>query len=88
MPDDSALREKAREAIRSGKLPARLPVRTWGGRGVEIECTICGLYVMKDQMAIELQFSHDGATPGLDKFDLHFRCFAAWEFERVFGGAR
>jgi hypothetical protein len=40
-------------------------------------------------MAIEIQFSHDGARSGLDKFDVHVRCFAAWEFERVkLGGER
>ena len=44
---------------------------------------ICGLSVTKQQMGIEIQFSHDGATSGLDKFDLHVRCFAAWEFERA-----
>ncbi len=89
MPDESDLREKAREAIRSGKLPARQPDRTWGGPGVGIECIICGLPVTKQQMAIEIQFSHDGARPGLDKFDVHVRCFAAWEFERVkLGGER
>jgi hypothetical protein len=83
MPDEPILREKAREAIRSGKLPARQPDRTWGGLGVGVECAICVLPVAKDQMAIEIQFSHDGDSPGLDKFDTHVRCFAAWEFERV-----
>jgi hypothetical protein len=82
MPDEASLRESARAAIRSGKIPSRPPDRTWGGLGVEIECATCGLYVMKDQMAIEIQFSHNGATPELHKFELHVRCFAAWEFER------
>ena len=34
MPDEQILREKAREAVRSGKLPARRPDRTWGGPGL------------------------------------------------------
>ena len=25
----------------------------------------------------------NGANPGLDKFHVHVRCFAAWEFERT-----
>ena len=83
IPDESALRVQAREVTLSGKLPARQPDRTWGGLGVGIECVICGLSVTKQQMGIEIQFSHDGATPALDKFDLHVRCFAAWEFERA-----
>jgi hypothetical protein len=31
----------------------------------------------------EVQFVLDGAIPGLDKFPLHLRCFAAWEVERT-----
>jgi hypothetical protein len=30
----------------------------------------------------EIQFERDGDNPGLDKFHIHVRCFAAWEFER------
>jgi hypothetical protein len=82
MPDESVLREKARTAIRNGKLPARRPDRTWGGPGVGAPCAICGDPVRKDEMEFELQFAHDGVTPGLDKFHVHTRCFAAWEFER------
>jgi integrase len=40
MPDEAILREKARDAVRSGKLPARRPDRTWGGPGVGAPCTI------------------------------------------------
>ncbi len=35
-----------------------------------------------DQMEFEIQFTRDGDNPGLDKFHVHIRCFAAWEFER------
>jgi hypothetical protein len=89
MPDEPILREKARNAILSGKLPSRLPERTWGGPGAGVTCVICGEPVTTQQMAIEIQFSHDGGSLGLDKFDIHFRCFAAWELERVrLGGER
>jgi hypothetical protein len=87
MPDEPMLRQKAREAVRTGKLPARHPDRTWGGPGVGAPCTICELPVTKDQMELEIQFAHDGAVPGLDKFHVHVRCFAAWEFERKHAGA-
>ena len=83
MPDEPQLREKARAAVKNGKLPARPPDRTWGGAGIGAPCTVCGLPVTKDEKEIEVQFAHDGATPGLDKYTLHVRCFAAWEFERV-----
>ena len=82
MPDEAILREKAREAIRTRKLPSRPPDRTWGGPGVGAECTVCGKPVTKDEMEFEIQFAHDGSSPGLDEFHIHIRCFAAWEFER------
>jgi hypothetical protein len=82
MPDESMLREKARAVVQSGKLPARAPDRTWGGPGVGAACTVCERPVTKDEMEFEIQFEHDGSNPGLDKFHVHIRCFAAWEFER------
>ena len=85
MPDEPILRAKAREAIRTGKLPNRRPDRTWGGPGVGASCTICGEPVTKDQLEFEIQFARDGSVPELDKFHIHVRCFAAWEFERVGG---
>jgi hypothetical protein len=39
--------------------------------------------IPRHQMEYELQFRHDGATPGLDRYHLHLRCFAAWEMERT-----
>ena len=83
MPDEQILRGKAREVSQSGKLPSRPPDRTWGGPGVGAPCTVCGLPVKRDELEFEIQFAHDGDNPGLDKFHLHVRCFAAWEFERT-----
>jgi hypothetical protein len=34
-------------------------------------------------MMVELEFHRHGVTPGLDRYHLHHRCFAAWEFERT-----
>jgi hypothetical protein len=82
MPDEPLLREKARTAIQQGRLPSRRPDRTWGGPGVGAPCSICDLPVMKDQLEFEIEFAHDGDSPGLDTFHVHVRCFAAWEFER------
>jgi hypothetical protein len=82
MPDEARLREQAKAAIRSGKLPARAPDRTWGGPGVGAECSVCGKPVSKEELEFEIQFARDGDNPGLDKFHVHIRCFAAWEFER------
>ena len=82
MPDEVILREKARAVVQAGKLPARHPDRTWGGPGVGADCAVCGVPVTKNEMEFEIQFAHDGGNPGLDKFHVHIRCFAAWEFER------
>jgi hypothetical protein len=40
------------------------------------------LPVTKEEKEFEIQFERDGDNPGLDKFHVHIRCFAAWEFER------
>jgi hypothetical protein len=82
MPDEEALRAKARMVVQQGKLPAVAPTRTWGGPGVGAPCAVCGLPVTKAEKEFEIQFERDGDNPGLDKFHVHIRCFAAWEFER------
>ena len=82
MPTEDFLRKKAREVVQNGKLPARAPTRTWGGPGVGAECSVCGVPVTPDEMEFEIQFARDGDNPGLDKYHVHIRCFAAWEFER------
>ena len=79
MPDEARLREQARLVLQNGKLPARRPDRTWGGPGVGAPCSICELPVRRDEMEFEIQFERDGDLPGLDKYHLHVRCFAAWE---------
>lgn len=79
MPDEATLRQKARSAVRAGKLPARAPDRVWGGPGVGAECSVCELPVTGSEMEFEVEFARNG---DVDKFHLHRRCFAAWEFER------
>ena len=83
MPDEPILREKAREALYSRRMPTRHPDRTWGGPGVGAPCSVCTLPVTADQMEFEIQFSRNGDNPGFDVFHVHIRCFAAWEFERT-----
>ena len=79
MPDEARLREQAHAVVQNGKLPSHRPDRTWGGRR---PCAVCERPVSKDEMEFEIEFEHNGSTPGLDKFHVHIRCFAAWEFER------
>src|SRR5678816_2376603 len=63
MPDEVSLREKAREAIRSGKLPARKPSRMFGGTGSEKPCALCGDIVPRDQPELEMELTRDGSAP-------------------------
>ena len=83
MPDESILREKAREAIRSGKLPANKPDRTFGGTSRGAVCAVCGDAIPRQQMEFEIEFNSYGVMPGSAHCHLHPRCFAAWEVERT-----
>ena len=82
MPDEPRLREQAKEAIQSGRLPANRQDRMWGGPGLGVRCTVCGLDITRDQLEMQIEFGRDGTNPGIDTYHLHVRCFAAWEFER------
>ena len=82
MNDDYSLRARAREALQSGKLPTRKPDRTLGGLGRGGVCALCGTRLTQTGMEIEMEFVRKGATPWLDTYLLHPRCFAAWELPR------
>jgi hypothetical protein len=84
MPDERALRDAAREAIRTGVLPARSAIRTLGGRGSGEPCVLCGESIRHDQMEIELEFARrSGATTDIDNYPLHPQCCIAWERARA-----
>ena len=86
MADDAIVAAKARDAIRSGALPARAASRTFGGPGTGATCAVCGEPVTRTQMELEIELNRHGATPGLDRYHLHTKCFAAWELERKKSG--
>jgi hypothetical protein len=69
-------------SFRTVSFRAAPPDRTWGGPGVGAVCVICDLPVRPTEMEFEIQFQRNGENPGLDKYHVHIRCFAAWEFER------
>jgi hypothetical protein len=57
MSDDHTLREKVREAISTGRLPAiRERARGWGGRGCGARCTVCAEVLQPDEVEIEIEF--------------------------------
>ena len=83
MPNEQHIRALARKILQAGVMPRRDPDGTWGGKGVDVPCAICGERIRPDQVEYELLFEHDGVTPDVDLFHLHLRCFAAWEMERT-----
>jgi hypothetical protein len=83
MPNEAALRRLARLVLENGQLPRHDPDRTWGGPGVGAPCAVCGYPITREEIEYEVQFAHDGATPGLARHHLHLRCFAVWELERT-----
>jgi hypothetical protein len=83
MPNEAALRRVVRLVLESGKLTRRDPDQTCGGPGGGVPCAVCDRPITSEQVEYEVQFVHDGATLGLDNFQLHLRCFAVWELERT-----
>ena len=83
MPDEKQIRALARKALEDGRLPRRDPDGTWGGKGADVLCVICGERIRPDHLEYELQFEREGAKLGVEVFRLHLRCFAAWEMERT-----
>lgn len=79
MPDELLLREKAREAIRRRKFPERRPDRTARGPGVGALCTVCDRRVTRDEIGYAMEFAY--GAHGLERYEVHLNCFAAWEFE-------
>ena len=90
--DDETLRQKAREAMRTGRLPARKPTTTWAGRGSGAPCTICGEPVNAHEVEFELDFT-PRARNGVELEDsgpgngralprVHRPCLLAWEREQ------
>jgi len=83
MPGEPELREKAREAIRGGRLPGTRASRTFGGPGSGATCVVCGGPIPRSDTEYELEFNRHGVVPGFDRYYLHYRCFVAWELERT-----
>jgi hypothetical protein len=80
MPDERSRRDLAREAIRTGRLPAQPPSRTLGGPGSGEACVLCGETIRYDQMEVELEYTRRaGDTTDIERYRLHPRCCVAWE---------
>jgi hypothetical protein len=76
---DGSLELKARELIRTGALPARLPDRMWGGPGSGSPCPVCGRPVRDDEIGLEIELGSDGTGASAQHF--HVPCFTALKAE-------
>jgi hypothetical protein len=56
MPDEPIIREKAREAILSGRLPAAKPSRMVYGHSAGATCAVCGYPVSAARWTTSLNF--------------------------------
>ena len=95
MPDEQALREKAREAMRVGKIPIAKPARIFGGPMVGgAACSVCDGPIGPREISLEIEsYAPAGeksealqrlrVVPEARRYHLHLRCLAAWEFERT-----
>jgi hypothetical protein len=74
MSDECVLRAPAREAIKTGNLPAQRPERMWGGPGTGASCAVCGKTIGTVEIEFELQFASDVGC-GAANYMVHARCF-------------
>ena len=74
-PDNSLLRERARQAIERKRIPNREPDRLGGVAGVGRMCSVCHRPVTTEETDLELFFTRDG-TPTV--YHVHVRCYSAW----------
>ena len=81
MNPDSELRRRARQATAAGNLPARLPVRTWAGRGGGARCLVCSSPLNAHEVELELEFEASAIPCSPDSSRMHAHCFEAWKLE-------
>ena len=81
MIDESHLRMKSRQLIRSGRLPPRRPDRVWGGAGYGGSlCALCHSGIGHEEVAMEVEYTALADASPWNAY-LHTRCFLALEQE-------
>jgi hypothetical protein len=76
MSQDSALRQRARDAIHARELPNRPPDRLWGGPATGERCVVCG----EPTSDHEFEFAYEGPD-GTESHFAHSPCWRALEVE-------
>lgn len=80
------LRQRARERIRSGKLPNHNPIATWGGLSDGARCPVCDSDLRHDEWELAFEVEPPGGTEG-KPYQMHVSCYIAWESEVLEGSA-
>jgi hypothetical protein len=80
MPSKEYLRDLARQALTTDKIPNRWPDRVSSIPGIGAPCAICASPVY--EMEFEAHWAMDLEESRFDLFHFHDPCFAAWEFAR------
>src|SRR5215475_12197940 len=76
-------RRRRAKPFAAAALPTVGPDRRSGETGIGELCAVCGERIGRNQMEMELEFNRHGATPGIDRYHLHPRGYAAWESQRI-----
>lgn len=77
--DTQALRTRAEERLRQGRLPRVKAVRTWGGLGSGLPCALCDAAILSSEPEFELQLD---LAPTAPTVKLHRACHSIWNEAR------
>jgi len=72
---DESMRRRVAEAIARGKLPARLPRKSWAGQGSGGICAFCEKPITAEQLENEFPDSENPTRT----YHLHLRCWTVCE---------
>jgi hypothetical protein len=77
---EKGLRNRARELIAGGQLPARQPAKVYGGYGIDGLCSLCERRIARDELEYEVESRYEGEAR---TYRFHLTCHAAWQLECV-----
>jgi hypothetical protein len=67
----------------AGTLPDRSPDRIWGGPSAGGDCAVCGASVDPGELELEMEFDGNGDGSSATRYQVHVRCFPAWQVKNV-----